>query len=166
MNYGILMLRKDSIINDFIRKKRNIVYGARAMNVQLPLGFQRPTFDFDLYSKKPKRHATLLEQMMDSLTPYDDFYVKPAKHKGTFRIMDKGLDKRKGTRDDFNLVDFTQPRRKIRTINIFKIRYAHLSERAKDARRSLRNPLFNFRHKKDRMDLWRIKQARRIKNIF
>ncbi len=166
MTYPILMLRKNIVIENFIRKTDNIIYGARAMNVQVAPGLQRMTFDYDLYSKKPKVHATLLEKRMDRLSGGDFFYMKEAMHKGTFKVMDKGRDRRKGTLDDFGIADFTRPNRKIRTIRVQGIRYAKLSERRKDIKTSLSNHLFAFRHEKDKMDLFRIKVSGKIRGLF
>lgn len=162
----MLMIRKNSIIENFIKNNNDIIYGARAMNVQVSPGLQRQTFDYDIYSKKPRAHAEVLERRMDRIAGGDFFYMKEAMHKGTFKVMDKGRDKRKGTLDDFGIADFTKPNRKIRTINVRGIRYANLSERKKDIKRSLSNPLFAFRHDKDKMDRFRIKVSGKIKRPF
>ncbi len=166
MSYPFLMLRKNVVIEKFIRRTDNIIYGARAMNVQVAPGLQRMTFDYDLYSKKPRVHATLLEQRMDKIAGGDFFYMKEAMHKGTFKVMDKGRDRRMGTKDDFGIADFTRPNRKIRTIRVQGIRYASLSERKKDIKISLSNPLFAFRHEKDKMDRFRIKVSGKIRGLF
>ncbi len=157
---------KGKIIIDNLRKTKNILYGARAMNAQLPFMFYRHTKDYDIYSKKPRISALRLEKLLDESAGNDVYYTKQALHKGTYKVIDKGHDNIKGTRDDFGIVDFTKPLRKIRTITINDVRYAFLSERVKDARRSLREPEFAYRHEKDRRDLWRIKQGRRLGGLF
>lgn len=159
-------IRRDEVIKDKLRKDKDIVYGARAMNVQLPAPYQRHTKDYDIYSKSPNTRARQLERDLDKSAGGDYYYVKPALHKGTFKVMDKGFDNRKGTYDDFNVADYSKPTRKIRTVSIFGIRYAHLSERKKDAKKSLNDPMFKFRHEKDRKDLYRIKQGNKIRRFL
>lgn len=154
---------RDSAIDGTLRGREEVVYGARAMNVQLPGMLKRHTIDYDIYSKSPKAKAKRLEKVLDGQSKGDYFYTKPAMHPGTWKVMDIGFDNRKGTHDDFGVADFTKPERKIRFNVINGIRYARLSERAKDARRSLSDPEFIFRHEKDRKDLWRIKEGKKYK---
>lgn len=150
------------------RRNKETLYGARAMNKQLSWKWlSRPTFDYDIYSKKPRKSARQLEKTLDRASNQDIYYVKPAMHKGTFKVMHKGYDKIKGTKDDYGIADYTKPQRKIKSIKQNKIRYAHISERVKDAKTSLKNPMFKFRHKKDKSDLERIKKSRWLqKHLF
>lgn len=159
-------MRKGIIVRTRLRTTGNIMYGARAMNRQLPFMYHRQTEDFDIYSNKPRKDAMHLEGLLDKDSRGDFYYVKPALHKGTFKVMDKGHDNIKGTQDDLGIADFSRPTRRIRTISINGIRYAHLSERVKDAKRSLKEPIFAFRHEKDRKDLWMIKQGRKLGRLF
>lgn len=150
---------REGTINRTLEDSPEIVYGARAMNIHLPINLRRHTRDYDIYSRTPKAKAIKLEKALDRDSGGNFFYVKQALHKGTWKVMDIGLDNRRGTYDDFGVADYSKPDRKIRFNIINNIRYASLSERAKDARKSLRNPRFQFRHSKDRFDLWRINQA-------
>lgn len=162
----LMPIKVDSIVNTRLRKDNDIVYGARAMNAQLPAPFQRHTQDYDIYSKTPRKRAMQLEKDLDRNAKGDYYYTKPAMHPGTYKVMDKGIDNRKGTEDDFGIADYTKPHRKIKTVNINGIRYAHLSERRKDARRSLTQKEFEFRHEKDRKDLYRIKKGNMIRRFL
>lgn len=154
------------IIEDYLKKRKEIVYGARAMNVQLPITHNRLTEDYDVYSKKPRRSARKLERKLDKAAQGDCYYTKPAMHPGTFKVMDKGPDRKRETEDDFNVADFTIPNRRIKFKTIGGIRYAALSERKKDAKRALKEPEFAFRHHKDRRDLYMIKTGKRITRWF
>lgn len=158
--------RKESIVRNRLRTTKNIMYGARAMNRQLPMMYHRHTEDFDIYSKRPRKDAMHLERLLDKDSRGDNYYVKPALHPGTWKVMDEGYDKIKGTKDDIGIADYSRPNRRIRTVTIDGISYAHLSERVKDAKRSLKEPIFAFRHEKDRRDLWRIKQGRKLGRLF
>jgi len=156
-------LRKEQIIRNNLKNTNDIIYGARAMNKQLSPFLRRPTEDFDIYSKTPKKRAKKMERVLNKSIKSDDYYVKPAIHKGTWKVMDKGADKKKGTKDDYGVIDYTKPERKIKTIIYHGINYARLSERKKDANRSLKDKMFFFRHEKDRKDLHRIKIQRKIR---
>lgn len=154
------------VIEKKLRKDRDIVYGARAMNAQLPAPYQRQTRDYDIYTTTPQKKARELEKVLDVHSRGDYFYHKPAMHPGTWKVMDKGMDNRKGTYDDFGVADYTKPTRKIKSVERQGIRYAHLSERKKDAMKSLRDPMFKFRHEKERKDLYRIKQGNKLRRFL
>lgn len=72
--------------------------------------------------------------------------------------MGKGTDLKKGMIDDVGFIDysgFPKPKPKIRKIR--GVRYRKLSEEVKAKKKSIRDPKFVFRHKKDRGDLNRIR---------
>lgn len=149
-------------INEHVRNEGNVMYGARAMNAQLPLFLHRRTTDYDIYSKAPKKSAHKMDKVLDKHSGGDNYYVKPALHPGTYKVIDKGLDNSRGTPDDVGIVDFTKPTRKVKVVKIRGIKYAHLSERVKDARKSIANPEFQFRHEKDRKDIYRIRLGQKL----
>lgn len=159
-------MTRDLVIKEKIRHDKDIVYGARAMNAQLPIPYQRHTQDYDVFSTTPQKRAIELERSLDKHSGGNYFYVKPAMHPGTFKVMDIGFDNKKGTYDDFGVADYTKPNRKIKAVKRNGIRYASLSERAKDARKSLSDPMFSFRHEKDRMDLYRIREGKKLRRFL
>jgi hypothetical protein len=63
---------------------------------------------------------------------------------------------RKGTKDDVGIADFSRMK-PVKSSSIGRVRYVKLSEIKKDKRKSLKDPQFKFRHKKDREDLERMK---------
>lgn len=158
----LLPINTTAVVLSQVKKDKNIIYGGRAVNAQLqPRIFGYPVFgkstrDYDIYSGQPEKSAKKLERRLNKNYHGHYFYEKPALHHGTFKVMDVGQDLKENTRDDFNIVDFTKPSRKVQFTTIQGIRYAKLSERAKDAIRALKNPKFAFRHHKDREDLARI----------
>lgn len=151
-------IKKDRIVVDSVKKRNNIIYGAKAMNAQLPAVYRRPTEDFDIYSEKPRVHAKELQRNLNKSAGGNYYYVKGARHRGTTKVRDIGRDNKKGTDDDFTVADYTKLRRKLRTIKIFGVRYAHLSERMKDIQRTLKRKELAFRKAKDLADLERIKR--------
>jgi hypothetical protein len=160
--------RKKDIILNQTRRENNIIYGARAMNKQLSIGLlKRPTQDFDIYSKAPKRSAIKLERKLDRVSGDDNYFVKPSKHKGTWKVKDKGYDNIPNTNDDIKIADYTpMPKPQPRTVLINDVRFVHLSEVLKDKKRTLRNPKYAFRHGKDEADVQRIKASQMLRGII
>lgn len=137
------------------KKRGNIIYGAQAVKAQVPGIISRSTEDYDIYSNKPKKHAASLERNLDRKLGGDFFFVKPAIHPGTWKVVSHQTQK--------NVADFTKPERKVKTTTIRGVRYVKLSEVERDKMKSLRDPESSFRHKKDRDDLNRIRSFKNIK---
>jgi hypothetical protein len=162
MNRIFTHLFKGKQIKEQAKRNNEILRGARAMNRQLSIGLlERGTEDYDLFSKKPKQSALELERELDKKASGDFYYVKPLAHIGTFRVMDKGNDL-ESPHDDFGIVDYTKEPKGTKKIMIDGIWHSHISERIKDAKQNLSNPLAVHRHAKARGDLERIK----ISKIF
>lgn len=150
---------KRKILNQ-TKKEGNIVYGARSIQAQTGI-FSRGTEDYDIFSKKPEKSAMATEKELDKVTLGDNYYVKSALHPGTWKVMDKGFDNKKGTKDDFGIVDYTKfPKPKPKTVTIRGVKYRKLSEEEKAKRKSIKDPAYKFRHKKDKEDLNRMKLAK------
>lgn len=147
-----LALNRDKIILGQARRNKEIVYGGQAMNRQTYGFLNRTTYDYDIYSRKPKKSAKQLEREFDRTSGYDSHYVKEAMHRGTYKVMNRGRNL-EDPRDDFNEADYTRPTRRIKKKRINGVFYAALSETRKDKLQSLRDPKFKFRHRKDKEDL-------------
>lgn len=146
---------KDNIIENQVKKDKNIIYGARSIKKRLGW-FGRETSDYDIYSNSPRRSAVKLERKLDKGVKANLFYSKPAMHKGTYKVMSSGFDRKRGTEDDYGIADFTKPKGRIRTTTIQGIRYDLLSEERKNKIKSLKDKKMQFRHEKDKNDLQRI----------
>jgi len=142
-------------ISKFIEKNKLILHGSRAMNAQAHFPYQRAARDFDILTRKnAKPYATKLDKELDQLRNGNYHYVKPARHRGTYMVMDIGNDLIPRTRDDFELASLTKlPRKRFKTIKTNNLTYAHLDELEKSKRRALRFKKYQYRHKKDRQDL-------------
>lgn len=152
-----------TFIENQARKNNEIIYGARSLKKQIGLfSLARPTSDYDVYSSKPKRSAVKIEKTLDQSSGGNNYYVKPALHPGTYKVIDVGFDQKKNTRDDFGVVDYTKPDRRIKFKKINGIKYAAISEIVKDRKKSLADKESAFRHPKDRRDLSLIDAARRF----
>jgi len=166
MNKIFAHLSRKKIIREQAIRNNEIMRGARAMNKQLAYGFlERGTSDFDLFSKTPRKSALELERELDKLSGGDFYYVKPAKHKGTFRVMDKGNDL-ESEHDDIVIADYTKQPKKVKIIDIGGLSHVHISERIKDIKTTLLNPEAAHRHFKDRSDLERIKISKTFRRRF
>lgn len=153
---------RDIIIKDHIKERKEIVYGAKAMNKQLPLWIAgRPTQDYDVLSKKPKQSARRLEVKLDKATGRDQYYTKRASYEYTTKVISRGI-KLDDPSDDYGVADFTKQKGKVKTNRINGIKYADLTERESSALSTLDKPEFSFRHQKDKDDLKRIEIARRF----
>lgn len=162
MPFGSVLnfLNRGKIIKDQVKRNNSVIFGGKAIKKHIGF-FARPTFDYDILSKHPRKSARQLDRSLDSNTGKDNFYTKPALHPGTIKVMHVGLDMKKGTIDDIGIADFSKEKEGFKTKRIDGIRYAALSEIRKDKRASLRSKEFAFRHKKDREDLDRIKASER-----
>jgi len=154
---------KDILIKDQIRRNGSIVYGARAMNKQMGMGIlRRPTSDWDVYSKNPKRSARELERTLDKRSGGDNFYTTKADYAHTTKVRCRGHNKTDPS-DDYTVADFTNMKQlSTKPRSIGGVQYVPHSSRENDIKKTLRDPQYNYRHEKDSIDLNRIKINRRF----
>jgi len=139
------------------RKKKDIIFGAQSIKAQTGM-FSRPTQDFDIFTTNPKKSAQEIEKKLDRQVGFNYFYNKPALHPGTWKVKGIGMDMKKGTDDDLEIIDYSKhpkPKPKIKKIN--GVRYRTLREEALAKLKALRDPEYKFRHEKDAEDLRRIR---------
>lgn len=154
----------NKIILKIAKERKQIVYGARSIEAQAGL-LSRSTNDWDIFDRNPKRSAQLLQKILDKQVGFDYYYMKPAEHKGTWKVKNKGMDSIKNTEDDESIADYTKPDKKVAFIVKNGIRYRILKEELKRKVATVQDPEFEFRHEKDRNDINRIKGFIKIKNI-
>jgi len=79
-DYLELREKRDNLVKHPIMKQSrrdgSVIYGAHALNRLLGRGYQRSTYDYDVYSKTSKRHATEIEQSIDRGTNSDLAFVE------------------------------------------------------------------------------------------
>ena len=158
---------RHTLIKKQVKKNKSIIYGARSMNRQLTYGFlERPTQDWDIYSKKPKRSARELERTLDFHSGRDVYFSQPSKyHKNTHKVFHKGGDMRKGTMDDIGIADYSKTPRGLKIVRKNGLRYSHLNNTIRDKHKALRDPQFRFRWRKDKEDLNTIRVSNRLRKI-
>ena len=157
-------LKREKTIRKHVKDRGETIYGARSIKKQIG-GIGRPTFDFDILSKQPKKSIKILEKNFNKKAGGDFYFTKPALHKGTYKLIHKGVDRKKETQDDIHIVDMTKPDRKYKTVLINGIKYSAMSEEIKNKRTSLASKEFAFRHDKDTKDFNRIKMSKRMKRL-
>lgn len=125
-----------------------IIYGARALNKRFPNFLDRHTEDWDIFTPTPRKDARELEQALDRRFGGDYFYVKPALHKGTYKVVAHATEE--------GYADYTRPDETIPYNTIGGRRYVKLCWVKRRIRKTLRDPKSEYRHDKDRDALNRI----------
>jgi hypothetical protein len=151
-------------VKDHVKNNNEVIFGRRAMNRQIHGFLGAPTVDYDIYSRNPRRSATMVKRKMNKEIGggFKMFYTQKAIHPGTHRVMHIGSDFRRGTEDDFAIVDFSPMPKRLKTIESKGLRFQRLDSIAAGKRKTLKDPFSKFRHAKDRMDLQRIKASQQL----
>lgn len=158
-------MRRKEIVVGQVRRNKSIIYGGEALKQQVGLIFARPTEDIDVFSNQPFKEAKRTTKILNRSSRGRHYYVKPAEHKGTWKIKHVGFDLIPKTKDDIQVADYTIKPKKIRTIKMNGVNYAHLSEVKRSKKNILKQKEFKFRHEKDRDDLSRIRFAEEIRRF-
>ena len=137
--------------------KNEIIYGQRALNIQLPNRLRVYTEDYDIYAVNPRKEAKEVEMSLDKHFGGNYFKIQQARHKGTFRVVSKV--------DGKVYADYTKIENKFPPYVIIKgRRYVTIDFIKKDKLKILRNPKAKYRHAKDRDALNRIKLKKKLKS--
>ena len=145
----------DTTIENELIGSSMIVHGGRAINAQLPDWLDKATEDWDVLSQTPEKTAEELEKLLDKRYGGDFFKVIPAKHEGTFRIVNNVTLK--------GVADISLLEKKIDYVTEDGINYATLEHHAKRIKVTLADPTKKFRWKKDRETLQRIRIYQRLR---
>ena len=154
-------------IESYVKKKRNIIYGAKAMNANLPGYMARYTTDYDIWSRKPTRDVVGMERTLERRRPTtDDYYIRrtaiPGKDdyygygKKVYRIVDKETEE--------VVVDYSNPPDDPNLSHTVRgIQYQTLAHQKMRLQVILADPAMKFRHEKAQRDLNRINNYLRQK---
>ena len=157
--YLLLKRMIPKIVRRTIGNNNNeIIQGERAVEIQVPDKYKRPTQDYDAYSSDPYNSAKETETELDWEFGGDYFHVKPAKHKGTYKVVSKI--------DGESYADYTKPSESTPNIKIGDTRYTTLRFELQKAIRTLNNKKYYYRHAKEKDKIKRITKAmeKQIKN--
>lgn len=144
----------EGILKTELAKKRLIVYGARASNIQNPAYLRRNTEDYDILTKKPQKTAEELARKLNREYGGEYFKVEPAQHKGTYKVKSNVTGK--------TIADFTRAYRHPKVKEIGGIRYASSESIKRAISKLLKNPLAEFRKEKDLETLQRLKLGEKV----
>jgi len=159
--------RVDDVILTKARRNKQIIYGSKAMDRQLTPILREERSDYDVYSKRPRRDANDVQRQLDRVVAdgHNDFYSKPALHKDTWKVMHEGKDGEKNTRDDVGIVDYTNMKRKIKTVSYNGIAYEEINSIVKRKHQILADPQSKYRHEKDKKALNIIGLSKKIEDV-
>ena len=146
---------KNTIL-DMAQKKKQVVYGQQAVNIQLPKNYQRKTKDYDIYTKQPEKSAKELAEKLNKEFGKEEFKVSKGKHEGTYKVL-------KGKK---TIVDYTSRTRKPNTKNILGVRYANLEYQKRKLKEILKNKEIEYRHLKDKDTLEKINKSEMTKFLL
>lgn len=155
----ILEERNDLTIREVIlskAKERNqIIYGARAYNIQSPAYLRKKTTDYDILTKNPKKAAqSTAEALRRRLKRQVE--VSKGKHKGTYRVKVNGEV----------IADYTQLKKIPKTKSVFGTKVKSLGSIKKSTQRLIKKPGAEYRREKDIDTLERIREIERIEKAF
>lgn len=136
-------------ILEMAKKKKQVIYGGQAINKNLPVPLRKPTMDYDIYTKKPKKAAEELVKILNKKYGKGKFQVVPAKYLKTFKVKMNGE----------TIVDYTGTTKKPKARNEFGVKYAKLKYQKNKIKKILKNPELKYRWEKDADTLNRIKMA-------
>ncbi len=140
---------ESTITQELKRDDDLTLYGARAVNAQLPKYLQSHTDDFDIYtSESSVIQAKRLEKILDKKYGGNYFRVEPAQYKGTFHIKSNITNR---TIADMTVTKDDIPHKEVDGMNV-----ATLDFQVDKIRESLSNPQSKFRRGKDLEALQRI----------
>jgi len=148
-NHGVIQ----RVIRTRLAKTRRIIHGGRAQNVQLPRNLERPTRDWDVFAKNPKKAAKNMEKALDKKFGGDLFHVKKGTGSPGIKVF-----KVKSNLTNEGLVDFATPNVQIPWIAKRGKRFATLRQQVNRAKENLRDPEKKFRADKDRSLVKRYKK--------
>ena len=164
-NLSEVNFNMDKTILGVARKRKQIIYGARSIQAQNNL-FARDTKDWDVFDKNPKKVAKIVEKILDKQMKGDYFYTQEAMHKGTWKVKGIGKDQIKGTEDDESIADYSKLEKGTPFVIKNGVRYRKLREEINAKKKSVADPEFEFRHKKDKDDLNRIKGYLKVQRLL
>lgn len=155
----ILESKNDLIINDVIlnkaEKENQIIHGARAYNYQSPTYLKKKTYDYDIFTKKPKKVAREVAKELSRRLNKEVKVVKGI-HKGTYKVK----------LDNETIVDYTQIKRKPKTKKFWGTEVKSIQSIKRNTQRLLKNPNTEFRREKDLDTLDRIKRIEEMERRF
>lgn len=142
--------KKGKIKNKILSKtgKGEVVFGATAINKQVPKYLKSPTRDVDILTKYPNKEAKQVEKALDKMMGFNAFKTVKAKHPGTWKVKSNVTGKTRA--------DYSKPKLKVPTKRIQNVHYVTLEQIRKEIINRIKMKRDVFRLPKDRDALNRI----------
>jgi len=148
--------RNKDKINKVILSKTDpheVIHGEYAVQRQIPSYLHRHTNDIDIFSQTPLKDAIEVEKALDKKFKGDCFSVNPGMHPGTWKVVAHANKQ--------SVADYTRPDKDIPHVTINGLNYATLRYMKDKAKKTLQNPLADFRQAKDQDTINRITLAKK-----
>lgn len=139
---------KNAIL-DLAQKKGQVIYGARAINQQLPSHLRKKTKDYDILTKQPQKAAEALANRLNKEFKSDEFKVVKAAYSKTYKVKRNGQD----------IADYTRTTKKPGVKKVLGVKYAKADYIKRKIGKTLKDETSSFRFDKDRDTLRRLKEA-------
>ena len=125
------------------RRDGTVIYGAHAVNRLVGPRFSRHTYDYDIYSHRPLRHARQLERSIDIGTNSDLSYVERTSYPSG--SIDKELYRVKIRGNESVEADYNRIPQGIKIVKRDGVRFESLSDAKSKYRWMNRNPAVSNR---------------------
>lgn len=139
----------DKTVLKHTKKHKNVIHGRKSLNIQMSEPFHRPTRDWDIFSKTPKKHMTSLDNCLDEMAGYDAFQESTIPLLDSDRTVYRVVSRRTGE----EVADFMLSPPGLKYKLISDIRYETLAHAKKIYKGILANPALRDRWVKSRSDL-------------
>jgi len=154
------MKGNSGVINRVVRtrlaKTKRIIHGGRAQNVQLPRHLERPTKDWDVFAKNPRKAAINMDKALDKKFGGNLFYVKKGIGSPGFKVF-----KVKSKVTEEGIVDYATSPESIPWIAKRGKRFASLKQQVDKAKENIKDKEKRFRAEKDRSLIRRYNKFKR-----
>ena len=138
-------------------EKGQVIHGAMATNVQLPIHLRSKTKDYDIFTPKPKKSAVAMAKKLNRAIGEERYTVVKGKHEGTYKIKSK---------EGKTIIDYTQLKRKPKTKKIYGNEYHDIKSIKRNVKRLIKKPETEYRREKDVGTLERIRRLEEMEKTF
>ena len=147
----------EKIVRNYARRKQLLLFGGKAINLNVKEFLKSHTSDYDFLHKNPRKMALELEKILDKFFEGNYFRIMKGKHKGTFKVKSNVTNK--------TIADISkQIQKKIPTKNIRGLKVATAGHLKSRIRKTLKNPEASYRHEKEAENLQRLRLSENNKN--
>ncbi len=106
-----------------VKKNKDVIYGAQAVNAIVGPGFSRPTSDYDIFSHDPKRRAIELEKTIDNHVGADIAHVRQVSYERNGQL---GKMFRVELKNWSGIADFNPMPSGLKTVTVNGVKYENL----------------------------------------